>query len=171
MEFFLNETFGINGITEISLRKVIDKFGVPDEREIQRESELKNITVNYTYKERGLRIFYNICYFVEKEGVDFHTMSFIVEKLYLTKELFLINDEDIRNSLSKIRKYHKNVKKEFEFEFEEHNYGGSYIFPNIEITIFFEKNRNRKYLDGIYVGLPIEDNPEIPSVEEIMYME
>ena len=57
MKFFLNETFGINGISEISLRKVIDKFGVPDEREIQRESKLKNITVNYTYKERGLRIF------------------------------------------------------------------------------------------------------------------
>ena len=171
MDFFLNETFGINGVSEISLRKVMNEFGIPDEREVKRESELKNITVNYTYEDKNLKIFYNIYYFVEKEGIDFHTMSFIVEKLYLTEGLFLIRDEDIRNSLSKIRKYHKNVNKEFEFEFEEDDYGGSYIFPNIKITIFFEKNRDRKFLDVIYVGLPIEDNPKIPSVEDIIYME
>ena len=44
------------------------------------------------------------------------------------------------------------MNKEFEFEFEEHTYGGSYIFPNIEITIFFEKiKQNVKYVECIEI--------------------
>lgn len=85
MRFILNNTYGINGEDRIDLKKIIEKFGYPTAREIIRDGDLKNFTVNYIYKNIGLRIFYNLYYFVDKEGADFQTMSFIIEKLYLNE--------------------------------------------------------------------------------------
>ena len=140
MRFTLNNTYGINGIEKIDLKEIIKAFGEPDERKIERDL------------------------------VDFHSLSFIVKELYLENGLKIKSSEDIREVLTKIRHHHKKLNKEFEFEYEEHEYGGSYDFTNLDITIYFEKEGRIKYLDDIYVDLPYEDNPEVLSLEEILYM-
>ena len=140
MRFTLNNTYGINGIEKIDLKEIIKAFGEPDERKIERDL------------------------------VDFHSLSFIVKELYLENGLKIKSSEDIREVLTKIRHHHKKLNKEFEFGYEEHEYGGSYDFTNLDITIYFEKEGRIKYLDDIYVDLPYEDNPEVLSLEEILYM-
>ena len=107
MGFILNDTYGINEIDRINLKKIIEVFGIPDTREIIRESELKNFGVNYIYKNIDLRIFYNVYYYVEKMGVEFQTLSFIIKELYLSKELKIKAGDDIRKALEKNRQYHK----------------------------------------------------------------
>ena len=170
MRFTLNNTYGINGIEKIDLKEIIKAFGEPDERKIERDSEYKDFNVYFVYSELELRIFYRTNYFLERDLVDFHSLSFIVKELYLENGLKIKSSEDIREVLTKIRHHHKKLNKEFEFEYEEHEYGGSYDFTNLDITIYFEKEGRIKYLDDIYVDLPYEDNPEVLSLEEILYM-
>ena len=171
MEFILNNTYGINKIDKIDLKKIINVFGNPDSREIIRESEWKNFGVNYIYKDIDLKIFYNVYYYVNKKGVEFQTLSFIVKKLYLSEELKIENGDDIRKSLEKIRKYYKKNKKEFEFEYEDDEYSGSYDFANLGITVYFEKIKGLKFIEDIYVDLPYEDDPIVLTLDEILYME
>ena len=47
MRFVLNNTYGINREDTIDLKKIIEKFGYPTVREIVRDGDLKNFTVNY----------------------------------------------------------------------------------------------------------------------------
>ena len=169
MEFILNENYGMNGINKISLNEIIRVFKEPDERKIIRESELKDLKIEFLYPEIGLEVFYRINYYVDKDSVEYHALSFIVKKLFLTEEIYIKNKEDIRKVLEKIKKYHKKNKKEFEYEYEEHTYGGSYEFINLNITVYFEKLKGLKYVDDIYVDLPLEDDPKIPTLEEILY--
>ncbi len=170
MRFTLNNTYGINGIEKIDLKEIIKAFGEPDERKIERDSEYKNLNISFIYLKLRLEVFYRINYFFEEDLVDFHSLSFIVKELYLEKELKMKSGEDMKQVLSKIEGHHKKLNKEFEFEYEEHEYGGSYDFTNLDITIYFEKEGRIKYLDDIYVDLPYEDNPEVLSLEEILYM-
>ncbi len=171
MGFILNDTYGINEIDRINLKKIIEVFGIPDTREIIRESELKNFGVNYIYKNIDLRIFYNVYYYVEKMGVEFQTLSFIIKELYLSKELKIKAGDDIRKALEKIRQYHKKNKREFEFEYEDDEYSGSYDFANLGITVYFEKIKGLKFIEYIYVDLPYEDDPIVLTLDEILYME
>ena len=168
MRFILNNTYGINGEDRIDLKKIIEKFGYPTAREIIRDGDLKNFTVNYIYKNIGLRIFYNLYYFVDKEGADFQTMSFIIEKLYLNESAVIKKNDDMRKVLEKIKYYHKKVNKEFEFEYEEDKYWGLYDFINLDVTVNFEKKKGLKFLEDIYVSLPYEDNPAVFTLEEIL---
>ena len=171
MRFVLNNTYGINGEDTIDLKKIIEKFGYPTVREIVRDGDLKNFTVNYIYINIDLRIFYNFYYFVNKEGADFQTMSFIIKKLYLNESAVIKKNDDMRKVLEKIKYHHKKVNKEFEFKFEEDRYWGSYDFINLDVTVNFEKKKGLKFLDDIYVSLPYEDNPTVLTLEEILYME
>ena len=171
MRFILNDTYGINEINTIDLKKIIEKFGCPTIREIERDSELKNFSVNYRYQNINLTLFYHVYYFVDKEGVDFQTLSFVVEKLYLYDSLVIKANDDMRKVLEKIKYYHKKVNKEFEFEYEEDKYCGSYDFVNLQITVNFEKDKGLKLLENIFISLPYEDKPEILTLEEILYME
>ena len=171
MRFILNNTYGINGEDKIDLKKIIEKFGCPITREIISDSGSKNFTVNYIYENIGLRIFYNLYYFVDKEGAEFQTMSFIMEKLYLNESTVIKKNDDMRKVLEKIKYYHKKVNKEFEYEYEEDKYWGSYDFVNLDVMVNFEKKKGLKFLDDIYVSLPYEDNPAVFTLEEILYME
>ena len=49
-------------------------------------------------------------------------------------------------------------------------YSGSYTFDNLDLTLFFDKRNRRKILDGIYIGLPNEDDPKYLTIEEILNM-
>ena len=170
MEFILNDTYGINGIENIDLREIIEIFGEPDEREIIRDSKDKDFKVNFMYSEPELEIFYRINHFFESDEVEWHSLSFIVKELYLNNELKIKNGEEMWKVLDKIELYHDKINKPFEFEHEEDEYSGSYEFTNLEMTVYFEIENGMKYLDDIYVDLPYEDDPEVLSFEEILYM-
>ena len=171
MNFILNDTYGINGIDIIDLREVIEVFGNPDRREIIREDESRNFTVNYEYKDIDLKIFYNAYYFVDNDEIEFQTLSFIVEKLYLTETMFIESGEEMGNVLDKIKDYHKKVNKVFEYEHKEDIYSGSYDFINLDITVYFDITDSTRYMEDVYVSLPYEDDPEVPDFEDILYME
>ena len=47
-------------------------------------------------------------------------------------------------------------------------FGGSYLFDELGITLYFNKEDNNKYLDDVYVSLPYEDDPEVLSVDELL---
>ena len=171
MKFTLNDTNGINGIERIDLREIINVFGTPNERKIERDSELKDFKVSFLYSEIDLEIFYRVNYYVGKDRAEYHSLSFIVNELYLDRGLTIKNGEDMRTILEKVEYYHKISHKDFEFEHEEDQYDGSYEFTNLNLTVYFEKDGTVGYLDDIFVDLPYEDDPEVPSLEEILYMD
>ena len=88
-------------------------------------------------------------------------------------EEYILNNikSDVYLSEEKIEYYHKISHKDFEFEHEEDQDDGSYEFTNLNLTVYFEKDGTVGYLDDIFVDLPYEDDPEVPSLEEILYME
>ena len=171
MKFILNDICGINGIEKIDLREIINVFGKPDERKIERDSEYKDFKVSFLYSEIDLEIFYRVNYYLEKDRAEYHSLSFIVEELYLDRGLTIKSGEDMRTVLEKIEYYHKISHKDFEFEHEEDQDDGSYEFTNLNLTVYFEKEGMSGYLDDIFVDLPSEDDPKVPSLEEILYME
>ena len=86
MKFILNESMiGINGIEKISLKEVIEKFSYPEDIKIKIEKNPYNI--NFELKYKKITVYYNICYYVDKEILEFHTLSFALEKLYLNDKI------------------------------------------------------------------------------------
>ena len=167
MEYYLNNDNGINDINKIDLKKILEKFGKPDEVIMERDEF--SLSVKYVYKKIKLEVSYTIYYFVNKIGVDFHILSYMVEKLFLTPKKYIKIGEDLRETLVTMKKYYNIIEKEFEFEYNEDKYGGEYHFDDIDITLFFEKRGKNKYLENIFIGYPHEDNPKVPTLEELVH--
>jgi len=73
MKFILNESMiGINGIEKISLKEVIEKFSYPEDIKIKIEKNPYNI--NFELKYKKITVYYNICYYVDKEILEFTVM-------------------------------------------------------------------------------------------------
>ena len=167
-KYILNDKFGINGVEKISFTEIINTFSYPDSIEISKDRGSKDLIVTFYYDSENLGIVYFINYYLKSKIVEIHYLSFIVKKLYLNDKEYIKNGQDIRKVLTKIRKYFKKKNKKFEFEYEEHMFGGSYTFDDPSMTLYFDKEDNKKYLDDIYVGLPYEDYPEVLSVGELL---
>mgnify|MGYP003095092623 CR=1 FL=1 len=52
-ETFINETYGINGITRISLKKIIEVFSFPNEININLSDDRISININLIIKKNG----------------------------------------------------------------------------------------------------------------------
>jgi hypothetical protein len=163
----LNDKFGINGIEKISLTEIIKTFSNPDSIELTKDRD-NYLTVKLYYELENLEIAYFIDYSFRSKIIEMHHLSFVVKKLYLSDKEYIKSGQDIRKVLTKIRKYCKKKNKIFEFEYEEHMFGGSYLFDELGITLYFNKEDNNKYLDDVYVSLPYEDDPEVLSVDELL---
>ena len=143
-ETFINETYGINGITRISLKKIIEVFSFPNE-----------INIKFIYD--GLEVNYMLYFFSENiEKPEYQTLYFDVKYVHLNDDSIKIGDE-IKTVIPKIKKFLKNTKKKSDFRYSEDKYTGRYLFDNGNIDIFFQKYRNKKIVDGIIIGLPYED--------------
>jgi len=151
MEFILNKTLGINGIDRISFKKIIEILGKPSK--IKLELGKDNFDLNITLE-------YN----------EFQTLFFVVEKLYLDNEVIKIG-EDVRKVFTKVKRYTKNNYKIFNYEYNIGEYSGSYDFTNLDLTIYFEKYEKKRIVDGIYVSLAYEDNPNISDIGEILELD
>ena len=101
---------------------------------------------------------------------EFQTLFFIVNKLYLDNEVIKIG-EDVRRVFTKIKRYAKNNYKIFSYEFNIEEYSGSYDFNDLDLTIYFEKYGKKRIIDGMYVSLPYEDNPNISDIGEILKLD
>ena len=167
-KYILNDKFGINGIEKVSFTEIINTFSYPDSIEISKDRGSNNLTVSFYYDSGNLEIVYFINYYLKSKIVEMYNLMFVVKKLYLNDKEYIKNGQDIRKVLTKIRKYFKKKNKKFEFEYEEHMFGGSYIFEDPSMTLYFDKEDDKKYLDDIYVGLPYEDYPEVLSVGELL---
>ena len=170
MKFVLNKDFGINGINKISFSEIEKNFSSPSSVEISKENEYKDLRITFKYKNINLEINYNIYYYFNSDKVEFQTLFFDVEKLYLNEKEYIKLDEDIRSALAKISRYCRKNNKDFIFEYEEDVYSGSYTFDNLDLTLFFDKRNRRKILEAIYIGVPYEDDPKYLTIEEILNM-
>jgi len=65
----------------------------------------------------------------------------------------------------------KNNYKIFNYKYNIGEYSGSYDFTNLDLTIYFEKYGKKRIVDGIYVSLPYEDNPNISDIGEILELD
>ena len=154
-ETFINETYGINGITRISLKKIIKVFSFPNEINIKFSNKKKSIDIKFIYD--GLEVHYMLYFFSENiEKPEYQTLYFDVKYIHLNDDSIKIGDE-IKTVIPKIKKYLKRNKKNINFEYDEDKYTGRYLFDNKNIDIFFEKCRNKKIVDGIMISLPYED--------------
>ena len=167
-KYILNDKFGINGIEKISFTEIINTFSYPDSIEISKDRGSNDLTVTFYYDSKILKSAYLIDDYLRIKIIEMHHLRFVVKKLYLNDKEYIKNGQDIRKVLTKIRKYFKKKNKRFEFEYEQHMFGGSYIFEDPSMTLYFDKEDDKKYLDDIYVGLPYEDYPEVLSVGELL---
>ena len=155
-KYILNETYGINGIDRISLKKILEVFSFPKEINIKQDKDKITIDIDLIYE--NLKIYYTLSYFVENlSQPEDQNLGFILEKVYLNNgESIKIGDE-IKKALPKIKKYLRRNNKDMSFEYEEDEYTGRYLFDDGNIDIFFEKFKNKKIVDYIAIGLPYED--------------
>lgn len=154
-ETFIHETYGINGITRISLKKIIKVFSFPNDINIKFSNNKKSINIKFIYD--GLQVNYMLYFFSENiEKPEYHTLDFDVKYIHLNDDSIKIGDE-IKTVIPKIKKFLKNTKKKSDFRYSEDKYTGRYLFDNGNIDIFFQKYRNKKIVDGIIIGLPYED--------------
>ena len=167
-KFILNSDYGINSINNISLKKIIEEFSIPDRIMIEIEKDQISIEIKLEYEDINLKILTTINFYVGTKIPEFQTLSFIVKKLYLNKTEYITEGEDIRTALSKIKKYLIKNNKTIDFEYKEDKYFGEYNFDNSNLTIFIEKFNHKKYIDGIYIDLPYKDNPDIAKIIEIL---
>ena len=164
-ETFINETYGINGITRISLKKIIEVFSFPNEININLSDDRISININLIYS--NFRIFYTLYFYVENLNIpEFQTLTFALESLYFDDKNKIRIGDEIRKTLPKIKKYLKRNKKNINFEYDEDKYTGRYLFDNENIDIFFQKYRNKKIVDGIMISLPYEDI--LPENKEVL---
>ena len=167
-KFILNSDYGINSINNISLKKIIEEFSIPDRIMIEIEKDQISIEIKLEYEDINLKILTTINFYVGTKIPEFQTLSFIVKKLYLNKTEYITEGEDIRTALSKIKKYLIKNNKTIDFEYKEDKYFGEYNFDNSNLTIFIEKFNHKKYIDSIYIDLPYKDNPDIAKIIEIL---
>ena len=155
-KYILNETYGINGIDKISLKKILEVFSFPKEINIKQDKDKITIDIDLIYE--NLKIYYTLSYFVENlSKPEDQSLFFAIEKVYLNnRENMKIGDE-IKKVLPKIKKYLRRNNKDMNFEYKEDRYVGRYFFDDGNIAIFFEKCGNKKILDDIIIGLPYED--------------
>ena len=170
MEFVLNKTSGINGIDRISFKKIIEILGRPSKIKLELEKDNFDLNITLEYKKIELIINYSVNFYLETRIPEFQTLFFIVNKLYLDNEVIKIG-EDARKVFSKIKKYAKSNYKVFNYEYNIGEYSGSYDFNNLDLTIYFEKYGKKRIVDGIYVSLPYEDNPNISNIGEILKLD
>ena len=170
MKYILNKSMvGINGIEKISLKEIIEKFSYPKNTKIKIE---KNpYTIYFELKYKDFTVYYNICYYVDKEIPEFHTLSFVLEKLYLNDKIYIKVGEEAKKVISKIKKYLKENYKSLNYKYEANEYSGNYYFKDLDLTIFFEKYGRKKIVDWIDISLPYEDNPNILDIGKILGIE
>lgn len=170
MKFILNKTFGINGIDRISLKKIIEILGKPSKIKLELEKDNYDLKISLEYRQLELIINYSVDFYLGTNIPEFQTLFFIVNKLYLDNEVIKIG-EDVRKVFKKIKRYAKNNYKIFNYEYNIEEYSGSYDFNNLDLTIYFEKCGKKRIVDGIYVSLPYEDNPNILNIGEILKLD
>ena len=170
MKYTLNESMvGINGIEKISLKEVIEKFSYPEDIKIKIEKDPYNIHIELKYKD--FTVYYNIYYYVDKEIPEFHTLSFVLEKLYLNDKIYIKVGEEVKKVISKIKKYLKDNKKLEEYKIERRKNSGIYYFDNYGIAIFYQKIFNRKVIEKIDISLPSENNVDISNLGKLLGIE
>ena len=170
MKYTLNESMvGINGIEKISLKEVIEKFSYPKDIKIQIEKDPYNIHIELKYKD--FTVYYNIYYYVDKEIPEFHTLSFVLEKLYLNDKIYIKVGEEAKKVISKIKKYLKDNKKLEEYKIQRRKNSGIYYFDNYGIAIFYQKIFNRKVIEKIDISLPSENNVDISNLGKLLGIE
>ena len=170
MKYTLNESMvGINGIEKISLEEVIEKFSCPEDIKIKIEKDPYNIHIELKYKD--FTVYYNIYYYVDKEIPEFHTLSFVLEKLYLNDKIYIKVGEEVKKVISKIKKYLKDNKKLEEYKIERRKNSGIYYFDNYGIAIFYQKIFNRKVIEKIDISLPSENNVDISNLGKLLGIE
>jgi len=143
MEFILNKTLGINGIDRISFKKIIEILGKPSKIKLELGKDNFDLNITLEYKQLELIINYCVNFYLGTRIPEFQTLFFVVEK------------------------YTKNNYKIFNYEYNIGEYSGSYDFNNLDLTIYFEKYGKKRIVDGIYVSLPYEDNPNISNISNI----
>ena len=72
-ETFINETYGINGITRISLKKIIEVFSFPNEINIKFSNKKKSINIKFIYD--GLEVNYMLYFFSENVQCFFRQLE------------------------------------------------------------------------------------------------
>lgn len=169
-ETFINETYGINGITRISLKKIIKVFSFPNEINIKFSNKKKSIDIKFIYD--GLEVHYMLYFFSENiEKPEYQTLYFDVKYIHLNDDSIKIGDE-IKTVIPKIKKYLKRNKKNINFEYDEDKYYGEYLFDDGNIHIFFKKIKGEKIVDDIMISLPYEDilpdNYIVDEIKDIM---
>ena len=170
MKYTLNESMvGINGIEKISLKEVIEKFSCPEDIKIKIEKDPYNIHIELKYKD--FTVYYNIYYYVDKEIPEFHTLSFVLEKLYLNDKIYIKVGEEVKKVISKIKKYLKDNKKLEEYKIERRKNSGIYYFDNYGIAIFYQKIFNRKVIEKIDISLPSENDVDISNLGKLLGIE
>ena len=163
-ETFINETYGINGITRISLKKIIEVFSFPNEININFSNKEESINIKFIYD--GLEVNYMLYFFSENiEKPEYQTLYFDVKYVHLNDDSIKIGDE-IKTVIPKIKKILKEYQKKSDFRYSEDKYTGRYLFDNGNIDIFFQKYRNKKIVDGIMISLPYEDI--LPENKEVL---
>ena len=91
-ETFINETYGINGITRISLKKIIEVFSFPNEINIKFSNKKKSINIKFIYD--GLEVNYMLYFFSENiEKPEYQTLYFDVKYVHLNDDSIKIGDE------------------------------------------------------------------------------
>ena len=170
MKYTLNKSMvGINGIEKISLKEITEKFSYPKNIKIKIEKDPYNIRIELKYKD--FTVYYNICYYVDKEIPEFHTLSFALEKLYLNDKIYIKVGEEAKKVISKLKKYLEENYKNLNYKYEANEYSGSYYFKDLDLTIFFEEYGRKKIVDWIDISLPYEDNPNILDVGKILKLD
>ena len=165
MKYILNKSMvGINGIEKISLKEITEKFSYPKNIKIKIEKE--PYTINFELKYKDFIVYYSIYYYVDNEIPEFHTLSFVLEKLYLNDKIYIKVGEEAKKVISKIKKY-----LEENYKYEANEYSGNYYFKDLDLTIFFEKYGRKKIVDWIDISLPYEDNPNILGIGKILGIE
>ena len=171
-KYILNETYGINGIDKISLKKILEVFSYPDEINVYQNNN--RITIHIDLKYENLKIHYTLSYFVENlSQPEDQNLGFILEKVYLNNGESIKTGDEIKKVLPKIKKYLRRNNKDMSFEYEEDEYTGRYLFDDGNIDIFFEKFKNKKIVDYIAIGLPYkdileEDKEVLEEIKDIM---
>lgn len=155
-KYVLNQSYGINEIDCIRLKKIFKVFKFP--KNIQIEISKSRISLDVVLIYDNMEIYYTLYYFVEElSNPEFQTLAFKLTKLYLNKNENIKVGDNLKKVLTKIKKYLKKNRKSTEFEYEEDFDKVRYLFDNGKIDLFFDKYGEEKILEAIFVSLPYED--------------
>ena len=148
----------------------IEILGKPSKIKLELGKDNFDLNITLEYKQLELIINYCVNFYLGTRIPEFQTLFFVVEKLYLDNEVIKIG-EDVRKVFTKVKRYTKNNYKIFNYEYNIGEYSGSYDFNNLDLTIYFEKYGKKRIVDGIYVSLPYEDNPNVSNIGEILKLD